>query len=79
MSEIKKKAAKGEASLMDLFILIDYEEGDKNGYLNRQEFKILTTRLKMSLTDQKIDEVFTHVKKEKITRPGSDELNQEEF
>ena len=35
--------------------------------------------MKMQLTDQKIDEVFTYVKKEKITRPGSDELNKEEF
>jgi len=35
MSEIKKKAALGKASLMDLFTLIDYKEGDKNGYLNR--------------------------------------------
>jgi hypothetical protein len=35
MSELKKKAQAGTATLLDLFVLVDYEEGDRNGYLNR--------------------------------------------
>ena len=35
MSELKKKANDGTATIMDLFVLVDYEEGEGNGYLNR--------------------------------------------
>ena len=58
----------------DLFKVFDI---DKSGRINIDEFKLLTKRLNMTLSDHRIREIFTSVKGEKIKE--SQELDEIEF
>lgn len=58
----------------DLFKVFDI---DKSGRINIDEFKLLTKRLNMTLSDHRIREIFTSVKGEKIKE--SQELDEMEF
>lgn len=58
----------------DLFKVFD---ADKSGRINIDEFKLLTKRLNMTLSDHRIREIFTSVKGEKIKE--SQELDEVEF
>ena len=63
-----------EMSSQDLFQTFDT---DKSGRISLQEFKLLTNRLNMSLSDHRIMEIFTSVKGNEIKY--SKELNEKEF
>lgn len=58
----------------DLFKVFD---ADKSGKISIDEFKLLTKRLNMILSDHRIREIFTSVKGEEINY--SQELNEKEF
>lgn len=58
----------------DLFKVFD---SDKSGKISLDEFKLLTKRLNMTLSDHRIKEIFTSVKGEEINY--SQELNDKEF
>ena len=58
----------------DLFKVFD---SDKSGKISLDEFKLLTKRLNMTLSDHRIREIFTSVKGEEINY--SQELNEKEF
>ena len=58
----------------DLFKVFD---SDNSGKISLDEFKLLTKRLNMTLSDHRIKEIFTSVKGEEINY--SQELNDKEF
>ena len=58
----------------DLFKVFD---ADKSGKISLDEFKLLTKRLSMTLSDHRIREIFTSVKGEEINY--NQELNEKEF
>jgi len=58
----------------DLFKVFD---SDKSGKISLEEFKLLTKRLNMTLSDHRIKEIFTSVKGDDINY--SQELNEKEF
>ena len=37
-------------------------EGNKNGFIDKEEFQGLTKRLGMNLSEHRINEIFAHVK-----------------
>ena len=37
-------------------------EGNKNGYIDKEEFSCLTRRLGMNLSEHRINEIYAHVK-----------------
>lgn len=63
-----------DMSPQDLFQVFD---SDKSGKISLEEFKLLTKRLNMNLSDHRIIEIFTSVKGEEIK--NSQELNEKEF
>jgi Ca2+-binding EF-hand superfamily protein len=70
-----KKIDKGKATPKELFMVVD-AEGDNSGSISKGEFKKLTNRLSMSLSDHRIDEIFSNLKK---ADDNNDDLNEEEF
>ena len=65
---INKKIQEGKATNKDLFKAVDDEvhiyfilipQGNKSGAVDKSEFKSLTKRLGMSLTDHRINEIFS--------------------
>ena len=58
----------------DLFNVFD---SDKSGKISLDEFKLLTKRLNMTLSDHRIREIFTSVKGDEINY--NQELNEKEF
>jgi Ca2+-binding EF-hand superfamily protein len=70
-----KKIDKGKATPKELFMVVD-AEGDNSGSISKAEFKKLTNRLSMSLSDHRIDEIFSNLKK---ADDNNDDLNEEEF
>jgi Ca2+-binding EF-hand superfamily protein len=70
-----KKINKDKATIRQLFWIVD-AEGDNSGSISKAEFKKLTNRLSMSLSDHRIDEIFSNLKK---ADDNNDDLNEEEF
>jgi Ca2+-binding EF-hand superfamily protein len=70
-----KKIDKDKFTTKELFLIVD-AEGDNSGSINKAKFKKLTNRLSMSLSDHRIDEIFSNIKK---SDDGNDDLNEEEF
>lgn len=56
-----KRIQRGKATVNDLFKAVD-AEGDNSGSLSKAEFKILSKRLNMNLSDHRINEIFASFK-----------------
>eukprot|EP01017_Pseudomicrothorax_dubius_P025463 TRINITY_DN2755_c0_g1_i2.p1 TRINITY_DN2755_c0_g1~~TRINITY_DN2755_c0_g1_i2.p1 ORF type:complete len:733 (+),score=179.20 TRINITY_DN2755_c0_g1_i2:296-2494(+) len=75
--DIMIKVKEGKAGSRDLFRLVDMS-GDGNGYVSKEEFAILTRRLGNDLSDHRINEIITDVKKSSQSTE-TDELDQNDF
>ena len=73
---MKKISGKENLTFMELFKIIDT---DKSGKINMQEYKLLTNRLGMSLSDHRIKEIFTSVKMQTGSSAQIYELDDNEF
>jgi hypothetical protein len=64
----------------DLFRLLD-RAGDSNGSVSVDEFAVLAKRLEIPLSDNRIREIFTHIKGEAIANESSSslDLDNDEF
>lgn len=71
---LQEKIKNKELDSKDLFLVFDR---DKSGKIGLEEFKLLTRRLNMELSEHRIKEIFTSVKGEAST--SNQELNEKEF
>ena len=86
ITELMEKIKTGKASVHDLFIAIDSEginyipiillKGNANSKIDKQEFKSLSSKLGISLTDHRINEIFSSLKQ---GNKEDEELNESEF
>jgi len=77
LSEILKKIQNGTATTHEVFVATD-REGDSSGSISKQEFAALARRLNINLTDHRVNEIFTNLKKSG-TSEKDEELTEEEF
>jgi Ca2+-binding EF-hand superfamily protein len=57
---IMLKVKEGKSTPADLFRALDYE-GNRDGFVNKDEFARYAKRLGMNLTDHRIDEIFADI------------------
>ena len=76
--KLLEKIRDGSSNSKDLFHLVD-QTGNGDGTINLSEFKRLTTRIGVDMTDHRILEIFTKVKGNNKLKAKTLELNQEEF
>ena len=58
---INKRIIDAESTLEDLFLLIDLQ-GNDNGLVEKNEFKVLLKRLEIQFSEARVDEIFKNVK-----------------
>lgn len=75
ITQLMEKIKTGKANPHDLFIAID-REGNGNGKIDKSEFKSLSSKLGISLTDHRINEIFSSLKQGSTE---DEELNESEF
>lgn len=74
LDDLQEKIQNKELDPKDLFTAFDT---DRSGKISLEEFKLLTKRLNMNLSEHRIREIFTSVKGEESSY--SQELNEKEF
>eukprot|EP01017_Pseudomicrothorax_dubius_P029129 TRINITY_DN3508_c0_g4_i1.p1 TRINITY_DN3508_c0_g4~~TRINITY_DN3508_c0_g4_i1.p1 ORF type:complete len:195 (-),score=58.52 TRINITY_DN3508_c0_g4_i1:49-633(-) len=74
--EIMMRVKEGKASSKDLFRLIDMT-GNSNGFVDKGEFTVMCRRLGNELSQHRVNEIFTEVKKHSNSKDT--EMNVEEF
>ena len=74
LNDIKEKMKNKELDTKELFSVFDV---DKSGKISLEEFKLLTKRLNMNLSEHRIREIFTSVKGDESSY--NQELNEKEF
>ena len=61
LQAINKRIIDLQPTLEDLFDLVDLQ-GNGNGFVEKEEFKVLLERLEIKFTSARVDEIFKNVK-----------------